>query len=99
MHFILESSDNQRKAEKRAAKEITKKAERERILDGLNGSKYVLLRDEKDLNERQIEKLIAISKVSPKLASMYRLKEEFRGIFESAENWADGTLRLLDWMV
>jgi transposase len=29
---------------------------------------------------------------------MYRLKEEFREIFESSENWAERTLKLLDWM-
>jgi transposase len=97
--LLNEELDNQRKAEKRAAKKITKKAERERILEGLNGSKYVLLKSEKDLNERQREKLIEVSKVSPKLATMHRLKEEFRKIFESSENWAGGTLRLLDWMV
>ena len=97
--LLNEELDEQRKAEKSAAKKITKKAERERILEGLNGSKYVLLRNEKDLNDRQREKLIEISQVSPKLAMMYRLKEEFRGIFDSSENWADGTLKLLDWMV
>ena len=97
--LLNEELDNQRKAEKRAAKKIAKKAERERILEGLNGSKYVLLRDEKSLNERQKEKLTEISKVSPKLSAMYRLKEEFRRIFESAKNWVEGTLRLLDWMV
>jgi len=97
--LLNEELDNQRKAEKRAAKKITRKAERERILEGLNGSKYVLLKNEKDLNERQREKLIEVSKVSPKLATMHRLKEEFRKIFESSENWAGGTLRLLDWMV
>ena len=96
--LLNEELDNQRKAEKRAAKKITKKADRKRVLEGLNGSKYVLLRNEKDLNERQREKLIEVGKVSPKLATMYRLKEEFREIFESSENWAGGTLRLLDWM-
>jgi len=97
--LLNEELDNQRKAEKRAAKKIRKKADRERVLEGLNGSKYVLLKNEKDLNDRQREKLIEVSQVSPKLATMYRLKEEFRGIFEAAENWADGTLKLLDWMV
>jgi len=97
--LLNEELDNQRKAEKRGAKKIRKKAERERVLEGLNGSKYVLLKNEKDLNDRQREKLIEVSQVSPKLATMYRLKEEFRGIFEAAENWADGTLKLLDWMV
>lgn len=97
--LLNEELDNQRKAEKGAAKKIRKKAERERILEGLNGSKYVLLKNEKDLNERQREKLIEVSRVSPKLATMHRLKEEFREIFESSENWAEGTLELLDWMV
>ncbi|MDV2993594.1 MAG: ISL3 family transposase ISAsp1 [Chroococcidiopsis sp. SAG 2025] len=29
---------------------------------------------------------------------MHSLKEEFREIFETSQNWADGTLRLLDWL-
>jgi transposase len=96
--LLNEELDNQRKAEKRAAKKITKRAEKEHILEVLTGSKYVLLKNKEDLNECQKEKLIEISKVSPKLATMHRLKEEFREIFESPENWAGGTLRLLDWM-
>ena len=97
--LLNEELDNQQKAEKRAAKKITKKADRERVLEGLNGSKYVLLRNNKDLNERQREKLIEVGKIFPKLATMYRLKEEFREIFDSSQNWPGGTLGLLDWMV
>jgi transposase len=96
--LLNEELDNQRKAEKRAAKKIRKKAEREANLEVLNGSKYVLLKNKEDLNERQKEKLTEINQISSKLAAMYRLKEEFRDIFESSENWAEGTLRLLDWM-
>jgi len=29
---------------------------------------------------------------------MHKQKEEFRTIFETALDWADGTLRLLDWL-
>lgn len=29
---------------------------------------------------------------------MHQQKEAFRVLFEQAEDWADGTLRLLDWM-
>jgi transposase len=29
---------------------------------------------------------------------MHQQKEAFRAIFETAENWTDGTLRLLDWL-
>lgn len=91
--------DEQRKAEKRAAQKIGNKAERERFLKGLTGSKYVLLKNEEDLTEPQKAKLIEVGKVAPQLVKMHRLKEVFRDIFETAENWAEGTWRLLDWMV
>lgn len=29
---------------------------------------------------------------------MHALKEEFRDIFEVAQSWGDGVLKLLDWM-
>ncbi len=29
---------------------------------------------------------------------MHQQKEAFRTIFETADNWTDGTLRLLDWL-
>jgi len=29
---------------------------------------------------------------------MHKQKEKFRTIFETALDWADGTLRLLDWL-
>ena len=99
MKLLNDELDEQRKAEKRAAKKITKKAERERVLKGLSGSKYALLKNEEDLNERQREKLVEVCEVSPTLAKMHRLKEEFRNIFEVSENWAEGTLDLLDWIV
>jgi transposase len=96
--LLNDELDEQRKAEKRAAKKIAKKVERERVLKGLTGSKYALLKNEENLNERQREKLTEVSEVSPILAEMHRLKEEFREIFEVSENWAEGTSKLLDWM-
>jgi transposase len=96
--ILNDELDEQRRAEKRAAKKITKKAERERVLEGLTGSKYALLKNEEDLNDRQREKLREVREVSPILAEMHRQKEEFRDIFERSENWAEGTLDLLDWM-
>jgi transposase len=73
MQLLNDELDEQRKAEKRVAKKITKKAKRERVLKGITGSKYALLKNEKDLNERQQEKLREVSEVSPKLAKMHRL--------------------------
>jgi transposase len=98
MQLLNDELDEQRKAEKRVAKKITKKAKRERVLKGITGSKYALLKNEKDLNERQQEKLREVSEVSPKLAKMHRLKEDFRNIFEVSESWTEGTLELLGWM-
>jgi len=57
-----------------------------------------LLKSENDLTQEQQLKLEAIQQVSPLLARMHSLKEEFREIFESSQNWADGTLSLLDWL-
>jgi len=96
--LLNDELDEQRKAEKRAAKKITKKAERERVLKGITGSKYALLKNEEELNERDRDKLKEVSEVSPTLAEMHRLKEEFRDIFDVSENWVEGTLELLDWM-
>ena len=96
--LLNEELDEQRKAEKKAAKKIRKKAERQRVLKGLTGSKYALLKNKKDLNKQQKAKLEEVCEVCPNLAEMHRLKEDFRDIFDNSENWADGTLKLLDWM-
>lgn len=96
--LLNDELDEQRKAEKQAAKKIRKKVERERVLNGLTGSKYALLKNKKDLNEQQEAKLEEVCEVCPTLAEMHRLKEDFRDIFDKSENWADGTLKLLDWM-
>jgi transposase len=96
--LLNEELDKQRKAEKQAAKKIRKKVERERVLKGLTGSKYALLKNKKDLNEQQEAKLEEVCEICPTLAEMHRLKEDFRDIFDKFENWTDGTLKLLDWM-
>jgi len=46
----------------------------------LHQSKYVLLKSENDLTQEQQLKLEAIQQVSPLLARMHSLKEEFRDI-------------------
>lgn len=99
MKLVNDELDEHRKVEKKAAEKIKDKAERARILKGLNCSKYALLKNEEDLNESQKQKLSEVSEVAPDLAKMHQLKEEFRQIFETSKNWAEGTLRLLDWLV
>jgi transposase len=39
-----------------------------------------------------------VKKVSPILAKMHSLKEEFRDIFETNFNWVEGLLSLRDWL-
>jgi len=78
-----------RKAEKRSAMSLKDKSEKDRILEGLNKSKYSFIKNEESLNEKQKEKLKAAQEVSPILAEMHKLKEEFRDIFESTVSWGD----------
>lgn len=98
MKRVNEQLDTQRKREYQKAKKIQNKAERKRVIEGLKNSKYVLLKNQDDLTESQLEKLEEVKSVSPILAEMHELKEEFRTIFEQSRNWSEGTLKLLDWL-
>ena len=82
----------------KANEENQDKAERLRVEAALRHSKYAILKPEKQLTENQKIKLLEVKAVSPLLASMHQQKETFRAIFQTAENWSDGTLRLLDWL-
>jgi len=95
--LLNDELDEQRKVEKRADKKITNKTERERVSKEITGSKYALLKNEEELNERDREKLEEVSEVSFTLAEMHRLKEEFRDIFDKSSNWVEGTLELLNF--
>lgn len=99
MQSVIRELDNQRKQEYRVGRKIRNKKEREKVVNGLKGSKYVLGKNEEDLNASELEKLEEVKKVSPVLSEMHRLKEEFRGVFEESNNWSEGTLRLMDWLV
>jgi transposase len=79
--------DAMRKSEKKATMDLDNKLQRERILAGLNKSKYSLIKNEDSLNEQQKRRLNNVQEVSPILAKMYALKEEFRDIFESTKSW------------
>ncbi len=50
------------------------------------------------MREEQQEKLAEIQAASPLLHRRHKLEEDFRQIFETADNRAEGTLRLLDWL-
>lgn len=98
MKQVNQELDNQRKKSRKEANELENESEKEQLVSGLNKSKYALLKNEKDLTEKQKDKLEEVKKVSPTLAKMHELKEEFRDIFETNHNWVEGLLSLADWL-
>lgn len=97
--------DMQRKTEKRTieqkiklAKNQEEKLDNENILAGIVASKYALLKNEKDLNQKQKDKLVEVKKSSPTLKVMHQLKEKFREIFEKVDRWSDGLIELGGWL-
>ncbi|MDJ0719013.1 MAG: ISL3 family transposase [Prochloraceae cyanobacterium] len=83
---------------KRETEKIKSKSKKEKILEGLKNSKYVLLKNEKDLNDPEKEKLKEVKKVAPILTEMHGLKEELRDIFETSKDWSEGLLKIADWL-
>jgi transposase len=96
--------DTQRRREKTQATNLDKntklssrKAECKQLLEGLNKSKYPLLKNEQDLNEKQKIKLRQVKTVCPTLKIMHELKEDFRQIFEKTTNWLKALFKLGQW--
>lgn len=98
MKLVNEELDLARKTAQKSAEKLDSKAEREQVLAALKQSKYVLLKFAADLSQEQQEKLSKIQAASPLLHRMHKLKEDFRQIFETAQDWVEGTLKLLDWL-
>ncbi len=80
---VNQELDTQRKREirevidlKKTSKMSKKAAEYQEILEGLNDSKYSLLKNEENLNEKQTIKLREVKKVCPNLAEMHKLKKK-----------------------
>jgi transposase len=97
--------DMQRKKEKRIIEQKIKRAKTEQeklestgILAGITASKYALLKNEKDLNQEQKDKLAEVKGVSENLKVMHQLKEKFREIFEKSQHWSEGLLELGEWL-
>lgn len=96
---VNDELDNRRKKCSIEAKKIKKKSQREARLSVLNKSKYVLLKNEKDLKEEQKIKLKEIQEKIPELGKMHRLKEQLRDIYERSEKSVNSTLLLIDWLL
>lgn len=98
MKQVTDELDSARRKIKRETEKIKSKSKKEKILSGLKKSKYVLLKNEKDLNEDEKEKLKEVEIVAPTLTKMHGLKEKLRDIFESSKDWREGLLSLADWL-
>jgi transposase len=100
MKQINKELNEQRIAEKKAVNGLKRKkdqAEKKAKLEILSQSKYSLLKNEKDLTEKEKIKLEEIKKTFPILKEMHELKEEFRRIYEVFKNALEGMLALQDW--
>lgn len=98
MKQVNDELDQMRKAEKKAAMSLEDKSEKSRRLEAISKSKYSLIKNEDSLNEKQKSKLNYVLEVSPILAKMHALKEQFRQIFETTKSWGDSIIQLLDWL-
>jgi len=105
MTQINKELDIQRKREKRKIEELIKntkseheKSEYEKILSGLKNSKYPLLKNEENLNEEQVDKLIEVKKASPILKTMHELKEKIIKIFNQTNDWYTAVFKIGMWL-
>ncbi len=98
MKLVNDELDAERKALKRKLKKVKKKVKRDKLILAITNSKYSLLKNEKDLNDEQKEKLKQVKEVFPELGDMHRLKEEFIKTFEKRDSEVIGLLNLADWL-
>lgn len=99
MKQINEELDKQRKDERREVQTEKSQKKKEKKLSGLSNSKYALLKNECNLNEKQQEKLKEVKILYPTLSNMHKLKEKFREIFETNQDGLTGLLKISDWLI
>ena len=80
-----------------ARREIQRTASHE-VKEHLKGSRWVLVKNQKDLNEKQRAKLESLYQASPELKVCHQLKEQFRTIFETVPDRKKARAALLRWM-
>jgi transposase len=104
MTQINQELERQRKREKRHVEDLIKttnsareKADYKQLLTELNQSKYPLLQNKENLNEKQLNQLIQVKNVSPTLKVMHELKEKFRSIFNQTNDWYTAVFKLGIW--
>lgn len=106
MAQINNELDKLRRAEKRAieakikaAKSPREKNEYERKLTVIKSSKYPLLKNEKELDETEKEKLKQVTEEFANIRASHQLKEKWREIMEKTTSWMRGLLKIRHWLV
>ena len=105
MAQINSELDKLRKQEKRAietklrgAKTLEQKNEYERQLAVIKSSKYVVLKNEKELEEKELEKLKQVRAEFANIKIAHLLKEKWREIMEKTKSWMTGLLKIRHWL-
>jgi transposase len=80
-----------------ARREIQNHAPTE-VKEQLKGSRWVLVKNQKDLTEKERAKLETIYQVSPELKTCHELKELFRLLFDTLTNREEAKSALQTWM-
>jgi transposase len=80
-----------------ARREIQRTASDE-VKEQLKGSRWVLVKNQTDLNEKQRAKLETLYQVSPELKACHQLKEQFRTIFETVSDRKKARTALQQWI-
>jgi transposase len=80
-----------------ARREIQNNAPAE-VKEQLKGSRWVLVKNQKDLTEKERAKLGTIYQVSPELKTCHELKELFRLLFDTLTNREEAKSALQTWM-
>lgn len=98
MKQINQELDEARKKAKKEVEKIKNKQEKEKKLEVIKNSKYILLKNYKKLNEDEKNKLKEVQTYFPKLKLCYGYKEKFRLIYETSQNWQEGLLKIASWL-
>ncbi len=96
---ILHQELNQARIDQKKTAKSLEIKQREKLFSTFKGGKYVLLKREADLNNKQKEKLLEMKNASPQIEVMHQLKEEFTEIFDNSKNLGEGTLKLVNWLL
>lgn len=80
-----------------ARREIQRNAS-DKVKEQLKGSRWVLVKNQKDLNAKQRTNLENLYQASPDLKVCHQLKEQFRTIFETTADREQARVALLHWI-